>query len=47
MYYESDLIRIAQICLKLLQEVCLGPRTNYLINFRNDSDYDPDPDYDN
>ena len=39
-------IHIARICIQLSPEVCLGPRTNPL-TFRDDPDYDQDPDYDN
>ena len=41
---DPDLIRISQICKKLLSEVCLcRPRTD-ILNFGNDPDYDRDPD---
>ena len=42
--YDPHPIQIARNCMKLLEEVCLGPRTNPL-NFGDDTDYEPDPDY--
>ena len=33
-----------QFCIKLLPEVCLGPKNNRL-NYGDDPDYDPDPEF--
>ena len=33
-----------QFCIKLLPEVCLGPKNNRF-NYGDDPDYDPDPEF--
>ena len=38
--YDTDLIRISQMCMKFLPELCLEPRTNPL-DCGNDPDYYP------